>query len=270
MVSAYFGLLFVYNLSYFFVNFFLIPYFHTHYLLSADYCEAKSDDPTDTLVWVTNMLGLLFKEVIISGQLSLVFAFLIGISLYCFADSHMNSIPRALWGLAHGLAHIFAALSCLLFVECIIEYGIKNVVVKVSIRDDSMIIGGNATDLASSLYEEYTEHFSHIFRNVTMFGLLENPDDGTPLSAPELIQEPNLTRQVHFAIVYALKALSRIPLLITTLSLFDLPGHIAQKHTDICSVLREEGIPMIFGGQIPIDRIVSPNKLIPITLRYAS
>mmetsp|Transcript_27634 Transcript_27634/g.42846 ORF Transcript_27634/g.42846 Transcript_27634/m.42846 type:complete len:1310 (+) Transcript_27634:227-4156(+) len=235
----------------------------------ADYCEAKTDDPIDTLAWVTNMLGLLFKEVITSGRVSLVFAFLISVSLYCLTDSHMSATTRALWGLTHGLIHIFAALSCLLFIECIIEYGIKNSIVKVSIPDDDYIVqGGNATDLASSLYEEYTEHFSHIFRNVTIFGLLENPDDNNSLSAPELLHELNLTQQVHFAIVYALKTLSRIPLLSTTLSLFDLPGLIAQKHTDICSALHEEGIPMIFGGQIPVNRITLTLYLVSVSLYF--
>lgn len=129
------------------------------------------------------------------------------------------------------MLHCCAALSCLLFIELLIEYSIVNHILSVDLPMKGIIEDGMS--LHDTLYEEYTKHFASVFHNSL------NGDN--PLGS---FKEWNLIRITR-----------RIPLLQTTLSLFDLPGNIAQQHVDICTELDSEDIPMIYGGLIPIDRL---------------
>ena len=163
---------------------------------------------------------------------------------------------RALCGFGHGFVHCVAALFCLLFVEFAIEYGIANHILTVNVPVEGET---EAMKLHETLYQEYSTHFAHIFQNVTAFGYYYFENE---------YGSGNLNQTYGMHLLTNLSKFLQIPLLQTTLSLFDLPGQIAQQHISICSDLSVEGISMIYGGEIPIDRIALIRYLLPVGLYY--
>ena len=159
------------------------------------------------------------------------------------------------------MLHCFAALSCLLFIELLIEYAIANHIISVDLplngaNDDGM-------NLQDTLYEEYTTHFAHLFRH-NFDENINLPNYSKNKVFIELLFKTDFA-QILFA---SLKKARDIPLLKTTLSLFDLPGQIAQQHVDICNDLYTEGIPMVYGGLVPIERILLTLYLASVGLYF--
>lgn len=111
---------------------------------------------------------------------------------------------------------------CLIFVESvaewIVEYGI------VVLPHNGTVSNGatDGIDLATSLYNEYTSHFSHLFINLTEIV-------PSKLAFPEAVSFSYFLKSWDF--------IKNIPLLTTTMKLFDLPGSITQNHQDMCSIL---------------------------------
>jgi hypothetical protein len=161
-----------------------------------------------------------------------------------------------------GLAHIIAALSCLLFVQSVtgkiqslmlmhrlfysnhfdwdsnlifylliflLEWIVQANIVNLSVDNQHF----NGTHLASSLYENYKTHFFPVLENYT------NPD--SPNLAQYYAEKPIENEASLFMFRKVLEFFLdswkwiylSFPILKTTLSIFDLPGLIAQNHQDI-------------------------------------
>lgn len=108
------------------------------------------------------------------------------------------------------------------------EWVVTDNIVKVSVTSDHY----NATNLASSLYENYKTHFFPILENYT------HPDSS--LLAHYYAESKHEEGKALYNL-YIMELLLRswkwiyttLPLLKTTLSIFDLPGLIAHYHQEI-------------------------------------
>jgi len=208
-----------------------------------DYLQFNPNhNPLLLVVWLSKIVIALFMQIMAAGRISLIFAILLFLVLVIMTDMKMKQPIRLLWGLSHGFAHIVAALCCLVFVECAIEWLIDEGIVK--IHDAGKTAAVEPTALASSLYQEYMAHFSHMFINVTPLfqGNASNEfHDTVHQSVASMSAVQRLHAHAYASVLRLLYWLNGIPLLQATLSLFDLPGRIAQRHTDLCSALCVEG-----------------------------
>merc|ERR1712113_523782 len=122
------------------------------------------------------------------------------------------------------------------------EWSIQEHIVKVTTRNRIKLLSNpeEGIDLASSLYQEYTEHVSHIFNNVTSFNTSAAYLNANIIKNMGIFEQ--LFKKSYNTIAHVIKWLFlEVPLLRTTMSLFDLPGHIAQKHSDMCKILCSKG-----------------------------
>ena len=191
--------------------------------------------------WVAKKITKLFFEIFLSGRVSAIAALGVTAATYYSTDTKISLGYRVLWGCGHGFLHIFSALSLFLFVQCLIEWSIYDGIVHVSqVQKDTGV------DLASSMYEEFTDHFMYMYKwmqsaNMTAFQGLNSTITSTGGAGEEIPKGWHL----HDTILDGMKLIalffSRIPLLRTAMSIFDLPGLIAQKHLDICEVLCRGG-----------------------------
>eukprot|EP00565_Helicotheca_tamesis_P008340 CAMPEP_0185739000 /NCGR_PEP_ID=MMETSP1171-20130828/34377_1 /TAXON_ID=374046 /ORGANISM="Helicotheca tamensis, Strain CCMP826" /LENGTH=314 /DNA_ID=CAMNT_0028410415 /DNA_START=350 /DNA_END=1294 /DNA_ORIENTATION=+ len=164
------------------------------------------------------------------------------------------------------------ALTCLLFVQCVTEWTIYEGIVKVTdVKTLQHNVGDGGIDLASSIYEEYTSHFSHMF------------DDLCPINATVATQDFGLGSSItaserFYAGVISLIArfftwlFTEVPFLKAILSIFDLPGNIAENHSSICDVLCVDGTPCMLGNNLNlyqhIDRVTILSYLGSISLYF--
>lgn len=209
-----------------------------------DYLQFNPNhNPLILIMWLSRSVLTLFFRILAAGRSSLVCVILLLLVLILLTDMKMKSSVRILWGLAHGLAHIAAALVCLLFVECATEWLIDEGIVMVNSGTLSKATR-ETTALASSLYQEYMDHFSYIFTNVTPI-LQGNSTEVLYETMSESFAAMSAFQRLHARAYAGLIRLSqwltRMPLLQATLSVFDLPGMIAQRHTDMCSALCANG-----------------------------
>eukprot|EP00978_Attheya_sp_CCMP212_P007821 scaffold18164_cov62-Attheya_sp.AAC.1 len=232
--------------------------------IEADYSKYNSThDPFYLFLWVVKTVYGLFCELLSIGRISLFFAFVMVISLVLLTDSKLKPKSRFLWGLSHGLAHVFVALACLLFVECIVEWTIDENIVKVAtgVAKSKWRGADEGIDLASSLYQEYKSHFSHIFDEISPASNMKfsSSDDylfvnrtGNMNSFQQF--HANAYEMVIEAISWLVKT---VPLLQATLQLFDLPGTIAEKHTHICEILCADGTECL--SRVPTSWVRDPS-----------
>ena len=133
-----------------------------------------------------------------------------------------------------GLVHIAAALSCLLFVSVVTEWIVEESIVKISSGNGSSADG---IDLASSLYDEYQNHFSQVingmFTNFTDSSRSYNYDMERSI-VTGMKNHSNSLQDIFLQIVTKCWLwLSKFNVLTTTLNIFDLPGIVTQKHYEI-------------------------------------
>ena len=123
-------------------------------------------------------------------------------------------------------AHITAALTCLLFVESLAEW-IVQCGIAVTPYNDTLptVAAADGIDLASSLYKEYISHFSHLFTNLTEAASSKHVCETSDSALPEA----ELLSCFHTIWEF----IKNIPLITTTMELFDLPGSITQNHQDM-------------------------------------
>merc|ERR1712194_281971 len=98
---------------------------------------------------------------------------------YTFTDSsNLNWRAHLGWSLAHAFAHIFSALVCVLFLELMAEFVVNEGFVV------SQNMDGSTNRLASSIYDEYTTHFSHTLEDFQLLNTtnstFQNPPDASP------------------------------------------------------------------------------------------
>ena len=203
-----------------------------------------SNAPSKFIAWFVLKMLVLLKEILLSGRVSLFFTLVIMSILFLVTDDKMKPSTRFLVGSLHGLVHVFSAIGCLLFLECITEWTIQEHIVKV-ITKNKLKFGSNGVegiDLASSLYDEYTEHFTQVFDNITT---TINASATLTLNS-EIIGNATAVEDLFYkSFRFTTSAVKWLffetTLLRNTMELFDLPGHIAQKHTDMCKVLCRKG-----------------------------
>lgn len=186
------------------------------------------------LLWVLHRVLLLFCQLFISGRVSLLFAFIIiGIACTFTDSSNLKGRVYLSWSLAHAFAHIATALVCLLFVECLAEFVVREGLVVTQNVGGSADAQSCATGLATSIYDEYTIHFSHTLED---FQLLNSTNSTHP--TPDLLPSCGFDENLYEMVSNAASWLyHEAPFLKATLSIFDLPGVIGSTHVQMCEVL---------------------------------
>ena len=106
-----------------------------------------------------------------------------------------------------------------------IEWVVQDNVVKIAVSNEH----SDGTDLASSLYREYKNHFFPLLQNTKLAQYYRYTeiklDDGS---------ESFMFKRVLEVLLDSWKWIyTTFPLLKTTLSIFDIPGLIAREHHDI-------------------------------------
>jgi len=205
----------------------------------ADYLAFNpTSNPLLPVPWLARTVFSLLLEVFSSGRVSAIFAVFVFVTLYSITDPKLKSTTRLFWGLAHGAIQISAAFACLVFVECLVEWSIHEGIVKIaSAATKKVQRNEEGINLASSLYEEYKEHFFTFFSDMAQPPVLSETHH--PIFTP--FQEFHAKAYDRTATV-CYWIYTHVPLLKTTLAVFDLPGSLAQKHSDICEILCSGGV----------------------------
>jgi hypothetical protein len=236
--------------------------------IEADYSKYNSThDPFFLFLWVVKTVYGLFCELLSIGRISLFFAFVIVFSLVSLTDSKLKPTTRFLWGFSHGLAHLFAALACLLFVECIVEWTIDENIVKVAtgVAKSKWRGADEGIDLASSLYQEYKSHFSHIFDEISPASNMKLSSSGDLFvnRAGNMNSFQQFHANAYEMVIEAISWLVKtVPLLQATLQLFDLPGTIAEKHTHICKILCADGTECLLRNNFFRYQLISRSTIV--------
>ena len=112
---------------------------------------------------------------------------------------------------------------CLLFLQSAAEWVVYDKIITISDPFESTV---NQTGLASSLYEEYETHFKPFLRHMTSEYAKHYED-------VSLISNIDTYHVIEKLAKIPKWLFEHIPLLKTTLRIFDLPGIMAQTHSDM-------------------------------------
>jgi len=224
-------------------------------------------NPLLLLQWVVRTIGSLMLRVMSSEDVSL-FCFC-GICFGALAlqspDHKMSPCLRYFVAFSHGIGHIAAAICCLLFVQCVAEWVVKNDVVKITTADSDIL---PESGLGATIYDEYKTHFYPVLKNFT------HPDSSLELDP---LQSESLFVYIMTSIIEHSSKIceylfTHVPLLKTTLRIFDLPTVIAQNHHDTCAILCSGGMECLRSHDRvryqSIDRGVFVPYLAAVTLYY--
>ena len=189
------------------------------------------------LTWAFRRVMLLFAQIFMQGRVSLFFTLVVTGIAYTFADSScLKARTHLAWSMAHASAQIFSALICILFVEFMAEIVVNEGLVVVAtqkIASDGLNSESCGTGLASTIFDEYTIHFSHTLED---FKLLNMTNSTT--CAPEALHSYRIDERFYEMVSSIISWLYReAPFLKTTLSVFDLPGIIGSTHVEMCDLL---------------------------------
>jgi hypothetical protein len=205
-----------------------------------DYDDFNPDHEISKVpIWVIKKVGFLILRVFSAERLSLVCCLVIMVVTHLMTahEHNMGPAARVLWSLCHALGHITCALGCLLFVQCLAEWVVKEDIV-------TILTGSHATfepeaGIAASIYSEYKAHFYPFLQT---------------FARTEAHTTSAISGTKKFSIAVIVDAmrecwdflLNNVPLLKTTLKLFDLPYIIAQNHFDMCETLCKDGMECMF------------------------
>lgn len=197
------------------------------------------------IMWVFHRVLLLFVYIFVSGRVSLLFTLIIIAITYAFTDSSNLKWKTHLgWSMVHAMAHISSALICILFVECMAEFVVKEGLVVTDHSDGASNAQFCGTGLATSIYDEYTLHFSHTLED---FQLLNITNTTAP---PDLLPMCRFDEKLYSVVSSTFSWLyHEAPFLKTTLAVFDLPGIIGSTHVAMCEAL----CPSSSGASFPSD-----------------
>ena len=212
-----------------------------------DYLDSNpSQSLGNLLLWTLRRVILLMGKIFVSGRVSFFFTiFIIGLT-YGFTDkSHIKWRVHLGWSMFHALAHISSALLVLLFVECMAEFVMNEGIIATQNVGKSQSLN---TGLASSIFDEYNAHFSHVledFNLVTNSTMFESSQSSLQSCRPD----EQLYEKVSsvFRWIY-----TEAPLLKTALAVFDLPGTIGSTHLEMCKILCANGSPCTYSNQFTI------------------
>mmetsp|Transcript_16000 Transcript_16000/g.29015 ORF Transcript_16000/g.29015 Transcript_16000/m.29015 type:complete len:405 (-) Transcript_16000:279-1493(-) len=250
-----------------------------HFFLKLDIFYTFADDylefnPTHNLgyllVWVSRRVLLLFAQIFVSGRMSLLFTLIIIAIAYTFTDSsNLKWRTHIGWSLAHAFAHISTALTCILFLECMAEFVVNEGLVVTQNVGRAANTRSYGTGLATSIYDEYTIHFSHTLED---FQLL-NTTNSTFRDPPDLFPSCRFDESLYEMVSGTFSWLyHEAPFLKTTLAVFDLPGIIGSTHVDMCDVLCSGGAECTYSNDFSryqqLDRITILKYLAAISLYF--
>ena len=218
---------------------------YDHYLENA-----HDQGPLALFLWLVSTMTSLFGEILLSGRASLFFTLGVTLALYALTDTKPKPLVHLLISLGHATAHIIVSLFCLILIECLVEWLVVDGIVKISTiisrgrgksSPEPLIHGDGMSDLASCLYDEYTTHWSGALANFT--GNFTQHVNNMTASASSALDESTIghmnilerTNAYLFGSVAELFAwLSDLPVLSSTLYVFDIPGLVATKHYQMC------------------------------------
>lgn len=124
---------------------------------------------------------------------------------------------------------------CLLFVECMAEFIVSEGLVSTQNGPDATNAQSCGTGLASSIYDEYANHFSHVLDD---FQLVNSTNSSIFHDPPNLFQSCRFDEHVYEKVSSTIRWMhDEAPLLKTTLAIFDLPGVIGSTHVEMCEKL---------------------------------
>ena len=233
-----------------------------------DYLNNNSSQSLGGLLsWTLRRVLYLMSKIFVSGRVSLFFMiFIIGLTFGFTDKSHLKWRVHLSWSVLHALAHISSALLVLLFVECMAEFVMKEGII-------ASQNAGNApqslsTGLASSIFDEYNDHFSHVLEDFHIVGnsTIFQPSQG-------ILQSCRTDERMYEKLSSAFSWLYReAPLLKTALAVFDLPGAIGSTHLEMCKVLCAGDSPCTWSNEFmiyqQIDRLTILKYLSSIGLYF--
>ena len=205
------------------------------------------------------------SKIFVSGRVSLYFTiFIIGLT-YCFTDkSHLKWRVHLGWSVFHALAHISSALLVLLFVECMSEFVMKEGIIASQNEGRSQSL---STGLASSIFDEYNAHFSHLLEDFHIVGNATFFPQSQDMSSCRV--DERLYEKVSSAFSWLYH---EAPLLKTALAVFDLPGVIGSTHLEMCKLLCSGASPCTYSNEFmlyqQIDRLTILKYLSAIGLYF--
>ncbi len=234
------------------------------------YDDYINNNPTQSLgnllLWTLRRVLYLMSKIFVSGQVSLFFTiFIIGLTFGFTDKSHLKWRVHLGWSVFHALAHISSAMLVLLFVECMAEFVMKEgIIASRNVGQPQSL----STGLASSIFDEYNAHFSHVledFRivgNTTMFR-----------QSQSILQSCRTDERMYEKLSSAFGWLYReAPLLKTALAVFDLPGAIGSTHLEMCQLLCSGNSPCTYSNDFmlyqQIDRLTILKYLSAICLYF--
>ena len=195
---------------------------------------------------------------------------MIGIGCTFTDSSNLKWRTHLAWSLTHSLAHISSALTCLLFVECMAEFVVSEGLV-VTQDVDGAENASCGTGLATSIYDEFTTHFSHTLED---FHLLNNYTNSTIFrDPPDLFPSCRFDESFYNVVSGTMSWLyHEAPFLKTTLAVFDLPGVISNTHVEMCDVLCFGGVECTYSNDYlryqQLDRVTILKYLASISLYF--
>jgi len=231
-----------------------------------DFKTSNHSNPYQFLKWVLTKILMMLRQAFISGRVSPVFILTYIFVMYIITDSNRGWRRRLVWGCTHGMFHVLAALSCALFVECLIEWSIHDGVVRVSthgLKESSDFRG-----MSDIIYHEYNEHFAHLFQEPISRFSVDVPNITSNSSSFNLPFMQSVISNIYYGFFWVFD----FPLLRLTFNLFDLPGLIATRHSDICQVLCEETSQCMLRSDktnfLSLDRVMVSSYLLSIFLYF--
>lgn len=246
---------------------------YDHYLENA-----HDQGPLALFLWLASTMTSLFGEILLSGRASLFFTLGVTLALYALTDTKPKPLVHLLISLWHAAAHIIVALFCLILIECLVEWLVVDGIVKISTiisrgrgksSPEPLIHGDGMSDLASCLYDEYTTHWSGALANFT--GNFTQHVNNMTASASSALDESTIghmnilerTNAYLFGSVAELFAwLSDLPVLSSTLYVFDLPGLVATKHYQMCEVLCADGTECMVSSDLTKFLLIERKTLV--------
>lgn len=211
-----------------------------------DFLKHNNGDPLALAVWLFTKILSLAWEIFASGRVSLLFTLAVAYSLFLVTDTKPNPAVRIIISLGHAAAHVTSALGIAILIECLVEWLITDDIVSVGAYSRAKaedIHGEGVADLASFLYDEFNQHFNHVFSNITQTTAiaLNVSLPGVACLDDTFLKHPNfLLRFYNYTAGIARNMFAWLfgrSILSSTYYIFDLPGLIALKHTEICSVV---------------------------------
>ena len=181
-------------------------------------------------------------------------------SLYILCDECMEGKRRIVWGLTHGLVHIFCAISCCLFIELVTELAAEELFLGVGGRGRGRGAGADVA-MSDSLMDEFETHFAGMF-NTALETVNENLNLNSVVLLPpdtDFGRVGNMCRHV----MEIVENLVKIPSVKHIYDVIDVPGTLVRTHEQICAAGRGGG-----GGVGGVDRFVVVSYFGSLALYY--